>query len=634
MSTGVTCEVLLDGVRLPDGSPGDDLDNPVGLSGLKVDWGRENTLDQPDPSTCTLRILDRRGGESFLGKVRTGTRITVNATGILYPDPSTSTFLDPGFETSAPAAPTGAAAAASTRRAHTGARSLQITPTDPARRWSVLLPPAPFQPAAGGDPGAWDEIPAAAPGQTWRIGASVFAPPGAHVEIRPVLFTSPTPGSATVVDAPVTGTGTGAWITLTGSFIPDAGAWVGIQVSAYPTGPTWQDVPAGLTWATLDPTWTWADYGLAYVDDVQVLAPAAGTTRTVRVFDGRVTNAKVAWDASVGGPVVEAAAVDFTADLDNRDVGDQPWAVETLKARFERILGLAGLPISSVIDATVAAILMSWQDVDAQPAAGQLRNLATSVDATMWPAVHPTTGAYLRVEDASTRASLFELVEGADGIVRILPAGGREVSACDVLLAPAGFVQDVSDVATRAAVTWQEQTLDGDGLPAPTERTVIVVDVDLEARLGVRRISLSTLLQSSADATAVAGRLLARTTDGQWRATGITIDDLQLETEADKALMLALLDGTARIGLPIRVVDLPEWAPVSDLPVYTEGAGLTYERGRWIVEATLSSASGQGKSLAWDDLDPTWTWSDFDPAITWADLWGTGVSPDTTEGTT
>jgi hypothetical protein len=631
VSTGVTCEVLLDGVRLPDGSPGDDLSNPVGLSGLNVAWGRSTVVDQPDPATCTLRILDRPGGQSFLSLVRTGTRLTVNASGIVYPDPTTSTFLDPGFETTALAAPTGAAAAASTRRAHTGARSLQLLPSDPTRRWSVILPPAPFQPASGGDPAAWDAIPTTSRGQTWSVGASVFAPPGAFVQLRPVRFTAPTLGAAQVVGAPVSATGAGAWAMLSGPYVPDVdGAWVGVQVTAYPTGPRWSDLPPALTWATLDPTWTWQDYAATYVDDVRVLAPAAGTERAVQVFDGRVMNLAVAWDAAAKGSVVEVTAADFTADLDNRDVGDEPWAVETMAARFGRILTLAGLPITAVIDDTVAGTLVSWQDVDAQPAAGLLRDLAASVDATMWPAVHPITGAYLRVEDPSARPSVRVLVEDGGGIVRIVTAGGRDLSACDVLREPVSWVQSVSDVSTRAVVTWQEQTLDGEGHPAPTERTETAVDAAGEAELGTRRISLSTLLQDQAAARAVAERLLARTTFEDWRARSLTVDDLQLSgTEENKSLLLDLLDGTSRIGLPIQVVDLPEWAPVSDLGAYVEGGSLDYEGGRWIVAATLSRATGQGTSATWDDLDPTWTWADFDPAITWADLNGAGVPEET-----
>jgi hypothetical protein len=624
VSTGVKCEVLLDGQRLQDGSPGDDLSAPVGLSGLNVSWGRATNLDQPDPSTCTLQILDRPGGASFLGLVHTGTHVTVNATGIVYPDPTTSTFLDPGFETTAPAAATAATAAASTRRAHTGARSLQVLPLDPARGWSVILPPAAFEPPSGGDPAAWDAIPTTTRGQTWSVGLSVFAPPAAAVQVRPVVFTSPTLGSAQVIDTPVAATGAGAWQGLLGTFVPGVdGAWVGVQVSVYPTGPRWDQVAPALTWAGLDPVWTWRDYAATYVDDVQVLAPATGTARTVRVFDGRVTNLSDAWDSGAKGPVVEVTAVDFTADLDNRDVGDEPWAVETMAARFGRILTLAGLPVTSVIDDTVAGLLVSWQDVDAQPAAALLRDLAASVDATMWSAVHPTTGAYLRVEDASTRAPLFTLLEGTDGIVRIVTAGGRVLSACEVLREPVSWVQSVSDVSTRAVVSWQEQTLDDEGQPAPTERTVTVVDVDAEVELGTRRISLSTLLQSSGDAAAVADRLLARTSSSDWRARSFTVDDVLLAgTEANKGLLLDLLDGTSRIGLPIRVVDLPAWAPVPDLAVYVEGASLDFEAGRWIVAATLSRAAGQGRSVTWADLDPTWTWSDFDPGITWADLNG------------
>jgi hypothetical protein len=635
VSTGVTCEVLLDGARLQDGSPGDDLADPVGLSGLSVIWGRATTIDQPDPSTCSLKILDRPGGGSFIGLVATGTRVTVNAAGVVYPDPTTSTFLDPGFETSAPAVPTAATAVASTRRAHTGARSLQLLPTDPARRWSVILPPAQLEPATGGDPAAWDAIPTTSSGQTWRVGASIFAPPGALVQLRPVLFSAPTLGAARVIEAPVGVTGNGAWQSPSRSFVPDVnGAWVGVQVTAYPTGPRWGDLPPALTWADLDPAWTWQDYAATYLDDVQVLAPSAGTTRAVRVFDGRVTDVAVAWDDSVNGPVVEVTAVDFTADLDNRDIGDEPWAVEPMAARFNRILGLAGLPITSVIDATVGGLLMSWQDIDEQPAAGLLRDLAASVDATMWPAVHPTTGAYLRVEDASTREPLHTLDEGDDGIVRIVTAGGRVLSGCDVLRDPVSWAQSVSDVSTRAVVSWQEQTLDDEGHPAPTERTLSVIDVDAEAQLGTRRISLSTLLQSPVDAVAIAERLLGRTSSSDWRARSLTVDDVLLDgDEPSKALLLDLLDGTRRIGLPLRVEDLPYWAPVEALTVYVEGGSLEFVAGRWVVAATLSRAAGQGTSITWGQLDPTWTWADLDPAITWGDLMGVGnATPETLHG--
>ena len=70
------------------------------------------------------------------------------------------------------------------------------------------------------------------------------------------------------------------------------------------------------------------DVAAVYVDDATVLAPAAGTVHTVLVFSGRVTNLAATWDGD--RPALEVTAADFTADLANRDVGDEPWDVEAM----------------------------------------------------------------------------------------------------------------------------------------------------------------------------------------------------------------------------------------------------------------------------------------------------------------
>ena len=191
MSTGTTATLYVDGERFADGSPGDDLTDPVALSGLTVVWGRDTTVDQPAPSTCSFTVADRAGGRSFLDLLHTGLSVDVTATGVDYPDPTVSTFLDPGFETDPIAAtPQNATVGASTRRVHGGSRALQVLPVDGTRRWTVTLPPAPFVPA-GTNPGVWDTIPQTEPGQTWQVGAWIWAPAGVSVTVRPVLFAGP-----------------------------------------------------------------------------------------------------------------------------------------------------------------------------------------------------------------------------------------------------------------------------------------------------------------------------------------------------------------------------------------------------------------------------------------------------------
>ena len=501
------------------------------------------------------------------------------------------------------------------------ARALQLYPVDATRRWTATLPPAPFV-AQGTSPGAWDGIPQTAPGQTWHVGATIWAAGGATVTVRPVLFAGPWSHNARPAGDEVTLTGHADWATVSAPFVPDAaGAWVGLQLSAYPTGAAWADHDPGVTWASYPPWWQWRYSASVYVDDVTVLAPAGGTAHEVLVFSGRITNVAAAWDDALRGPAVNVTAADFTADLANRDVGDEPFPVEAMAERFNRIIALSEYPVTADIDPTIAGVPVSWQDVDNQPTTGLLQALAQTVDGVMWPAVHQTTGAYLKVEDPSGRASLYRL-EMVDGVVVVVQVGegGTVLSACDVLRDPVEFTQDVSDITTRAAVSWLEQVTDTEGKPGTAEHTVTVIDADLEAEYGTRRISLTTLLTTSADAVDVANRLMARLTDGGWRGSGLVVDDDRIDQAAQT---LTLLDGTSRIGLPVRVTDLPPWSPAgSVLPVYLEGGTYHYDDGRWVLDLNVSSARGQGQSVTWAELDPTWRWVDVDPALTWAGVYG------------
>ncbi|MCL1871944.1 MAG: hypothetical protein FWF90_16230 [Promicromonosporaceae bacterium] len=822
MSTGIRCELLLDGQHFADGSAGDAELEPTALSGLKITWGRSTTVDQPEPSTCDFDVMDLPGGDTFLSKLRTGRRIDVNASATIYPDPDQPTIADPSFELTpigemppsilnnadaavtpgtgssvvldgtnrltdpnatraypvysagqgvvdvvsvadhplgiptanrstwaagsanvgfllTPALQPGESVTISawvrtdtpvaagfaifgvigapnvnvttqwqrvswsytisgvlTRQigfrasagAGTDAGTLFITgiqledgpvlsdfiagnlpeePIDPSHyftftwdgapdasashRWLnevisrnvIMLPRNAAQPAsvifAPDDfsdlPNAWDQLPVTAPGQQWVVGASVQAPAGAVIRVQPAYFSRPN-GAYSLGGEVLQAVATGAWQQMQLTVTPQlAGRWVGVMVTVSDL-PRWVDM-AG-PW--LGVAGSWLDYETTRIDDLIVLAPAAGTTRTVSVFSGRITDLQAKWDetfAPAGGTRITVTAQDFTADLDNINIGDEPWAVESMQARFLRILALSQADVDAQIDTSVANYLISYQDVDNQPVAGLLKDLAQSVDAVLWSAVHQTTGPYLRVEDPSNRAALYTLEQGEDGIVRIVPIGevedAQQITACDVLRDPVAFDQSVADVSTRVAVTWLEQGLDEDGQVETTERTVTVIDQALEVDYGYRRISFSTMLQSGTDAYHVAERILARTSLTGWRATGFTIDDpdsLQLVDQPTILMMLRLLDGTSRIGLPIQLTGMPEWTPVGGLlPVYLEGGTYSFDDGAWTLALTVSRASAMGGSVAWAGLDMAWSWLDFDPAISWLDLNGVSYSAPT-----
>jgi hypothetical protein len=388
--------------------------------------------------------------------------------------------------------------------------------------------------------------------------------------------------------------------------------------------------------------WAWLDHQAVFVDDIAVLSPAGGTVRTVLVFEGRITDLVASYDEALASVVVDLTATDFTADTENRKVGDEPWNVEAADARMQRVLTLAGTGLVGSIDDTIAGTLVSYQDVDATGAMSLLRDLAQSLDGVLWAEAHLAAGGYVHIEDPALRASLHELVELPDGSVDIAISGGPvdalDISACDVLRAPVQWHQAVADVSTRARVSWLEQLPpDPDsGQITTTEHTVELVDEALEVDYGTRSISVSTILQAAADADAVATRVLARTHLTAWRASGITIDDpasIELPGPAAASMLLDLLDGAGRNGKALRLVDLPSWAPAyPEAGVFLEGGEYTFEAGTWTLALTVASSTSLGKSATWDELDPGWEWAEFVPSVQWVDLIGTSGPVSATEG--
>ena len=638
-----SCVLFVDGARYADGSPGEHPEDPVALDGLTVTWGRDTTIDQPPPASCTFTVLDTPGGARFGDRLRVGARVQVRADAIVYPDPTVPTITDPGFE----ARPVGsvvscipsnaAPVTVTAAQAHTGARSVRIDPVDAARAVRVIFPPAELSPAH--DPAAWDAVPRTLPGQSWAYGAAVKVPTAlvavARATVRPVVFTQPWAGSETVLgDTAAAGPPDGAgWAVHTATVTPPAGVWLGVAVDVYPTGPTWDQVPPDLTWDAVDPAVTWDDLAATFVDDLVVLAPAEGAARAGEVFTGRVTDLTARWDDARGGTLVSVTAQDDTAELANRYVGAAPWPAEALGTRFGRVLTAAGQQLAYTVDPSVTGVQVTYRDVDNQAAAGLLQELAQSVGGALWSATSLTTGPYLRLEDVNTRAPLQRLVMGADQVIRIVPAPvvdqrGITLSACDVLLDPVRWQADSTDSATRVAVGWKDQAPDP---VKPTDRTETVIDTAAEAATGQRRVQISTQLAAQPDAAAVAQAVLGRLTGGGWRLSGLTyrIDPGDPLTPADIALVMTILDGTTRLGLPIMLTELPDWSPAGvggSVPLYLEGGRLSNTGGAWTLDLVVSSAKAQGSgAIPWNTIPAGWTWDQADPAITWDALRGVGL---------
>lgn len=599
------------------------------LSGLKIDWGRSTAVDQPEPSSLTLTFAQNQGRADFLRSLAVGRQVDVTASGTIPTGATQNTMTQGDFED--PDAPSvlssNAAVSVTTAQAHTGSQSALVRAVNPSQDVVTVFPPVPFS----GDLTAWDTVPRMSAGELWTLSAWARALPGSTVTVEPVWFSAPD-GTYSRPGGAVTLPGSGAWQEFALDVPNFPGVWVGVMVTVHQIGPAWAAVPG--TW-TAQGSARWVDYNVAYIDTLEVLAPEGGTVRTVLAFRGRVTDMEARWVPTLAGGTtqVDVTAKDFTADLANNRIGDVPWSVEALGDRVNRILELAGTGVAAQIDDSVYATQVTYRDVDSQPASGLVTELAASVAAVAWPVVHDPGGESYWIEDPRNRVALFMLhLNTSTGQVEIIPnpyaAQAILLDSSNVLEDPIRWSQDVADVATRANITWLEQGVDEEGQPETTERHHVTVNADLEEVLGQRAFSLTTQLISDADAGRVATTLLASQHAAEWRVSGVTwsirYEDVMTRTETISAL--DLLDGTVRIGHPLTITRLPAWVPVlGTVVVYIEGGGYEFTDGDWILEL-VASASGQGQSVTWDELSPSWPWTNFQN-LSWLDLIGVGPAP-------
>ena len=127
----------------------------------------------------------------------------------------------------------------------------------------LLLAPAPFEPA-GTNPDAWDEIPTTSLGETWTLSFALWLPVGAVASVRAVLFTGPYANAGTPRrNTPLIVNGAAMWQPLSVSYLveQDVTRWVGIEITYFPAGPAWNDVPPTLLWNDVNPSLTWDDFG-------------------------------------------------------------------------------------------------------------------------------------------------------------------------------------------------------------------------------------------------------------------------------------------------------------------------------------------------------------------------------------
>ena len=349
MSTGTTCTLYLAGTRFADGSPGDPETDPVALSpGLGIAWGQRHHRRPTSP-----RRRARSPSPACPGsRCSTGSTPAPRSTS---PRPASTTPTRPCRRSSTPASnrtrsprpprtpPWTHPPVSSTVVPEPSMSSLSTRPaagrSHSRRRRSS--PPGPT-PARG------TASPQTAPGQTWDVGAWIYAPPGVEldrppgaVQLRPLGGRCPTNRPRrdpqrcrrmVVRLRPIPGRhrrrlGRGRDLRL-----PDR---PGVE-----PGRGRDDLGAGRPGHHLGGR----RRRLRRRRDRP--RPRRGGTdpgspRVLRAGhepDGH----ELGRHPRLTGPILDVTAADFTADLANRDIGDEPWLVEAMADRFHRILALAG----------------------------------------------------------------------------------------------------------------------------------------------------------------------------------------------------------------------------------------------------------------------------------------------------
>ena len=578
------CTLSIAGYQLTGSTPAGALDT------VKVTWGRRDSVSQPSPSTASCRVLLPEDPTNYADMYTIGRTVEINSRVQVWKE-GTARRLD-----LANASIEGTALAAG-----------RYAPPSWVNRFLAIIPPA----APSSTIGAWDTIPTASEGQTWNasITLAVSETPS-YVEIRPAYYQSPS-AYPYLGDAIANATDATS-ITLAAPFTPPprlSGYWVGLAVIAQPLGKSWNHVSTPWNQAP----GAWNALNTISITDASIIAPAKADSIDVNVFTGTITDTSISLDTSLNRPVMSITASDILADLSHRRIGSNPWPTHTLAQRVAAVIKELGTQVRTEIDPAPAARTLAWKDVDSQPAASILSSAATSTSSLLWASSHRTTGPYLRFEDPARRLALGRLTFDGSKVKITASTPSAHLSASCIPRAGVTVDRDNADSATIARLTWKEPGVNEKG-----DRTITVKDDDAIARIGYRDISISTELINRRDAEDALSAFYRSHLPGSYTLPNLTVDTSIRSERLDRQTLAAMLDATRRMGLAIRITDLPRWMAVpSTLTAYLDGGTYTYSRKRWSIQMALTRPEAIGAGLAWNQTPAGLAWNQTAP-LTWA----------------
>lgn len=420
------------------------------------------------------------------------------------------------------------------------------------------------------------------PGETWTYSIMIRLPAAGRIDLSFLARTNSDPDQPTadaIISIDGAGvrqiTGTGAWVTYTGTLTNTAAVpvWPTVYLLCYPSAYSAAQVNSA-------------------IDAVELVAPAQSEKR-ILVWAGRVSDVEIE-PAERAAVMINATGVAAAAEVANYTVGDEPWPAELITERMRRIFDAVPFPINRDFTMSLDKLLglspavgsVRPRDVDKQPILDLLRDYADDAFAVVWPVNHPVARNHLWVENVALRGTSW--------------AGTTvHMSACDLSKSRFRMKQTTADMLTVADVKWLVQVTD----PVTSEVTYepvteTVTDDDAVETYGAMLISVETELSSATAANNLGTAMLDWSRASAWSIEGVSFDTKRVDNTDGEAqtLLEMLLDSARRPGTHVEIDDLPEYVPVDVASGFIEGGTIAYRSGRWQFELNVSSGNPNGGS--------------------------------------
>lgn len=286
-----------------------------------------------------------------------------------------------------------------------------------------------------------------------------------------------------------------------------------------------------------------------------------------RRFTGTVTDAAIRPSAEI----VTIVAAGDRSRAARVPIGDVPWPAELDGARATRILAalVAADPTFDVLPGDPGTVTVLARDVDRQPAAALLDDLAAFTGGDAWE----TRAGELTWRDARSRSDL---------------APGLTLDASNVLVDPE-FTKSLDGLVTDLTVYY-----------GPDPQASIRLR-DTAAPITTLAAQVSTPLATASDAQAYATEVVGRRSRPAWSVPALGVDVLRT---LDPAQRLALL--AAEPGLLVALTGMPTTAPFSASQLWVEGWRETYTRQSWRFAISVTPRGLTGAQARWIDVPATY----------------------------